>query len=61
MAESTEESLKKLNKPDLVANIIGLENKMDSLNHELADEMKQMKQSFADEIKQMKESFDLLK
>ena len=35
MAASTEESLKKLNKADWVGNIIGMQNKMDSFNHEL--------------------------
>ena len=51
----TEESLYKLNNPDLVAVIIGLQNKMCSLNHKFADKMKQMKQIFADEMKKMKE------
>ena len=34
----TEESLNKLNKPDFVAIIKELQNKMDSLNYELADD-----------------------
>ena len=57
MAALTEQSLnelnnlRKLNWTDLVAIIIELQNKMDSLNHELTAEMKQMKISFEDEMK----------
>ena len=46
MVALTEESLNKLNKPDSGAIVIGLQNKMDSLNHKLAE-----KNNEANEIK----------
>ena len=40
MAALTEESLNKLNKPDLVALIVNLPNKMDSVNSDLVAELR---------------------
>ena len=44
-----------------MAVIIGLQNKMDSLNHELAVKIKKLKKGSENEMKKMKKSFGLLK
>ena len=40
MAALTEESPNKLNKPDLVALVVGLQSKMDSVNSDLVAELR---------------------
>ena len=44
MATLTEESLNKLNKPDLVALVVNLQYKVDSVNCDLVDELRKMRE-----------------
>ena len=46
MAALTEESLNKLNKPDLVALVVNLKSKMDSVNSDLVAELRKMREGF---------------
>ena len=46
MAALTEESLNKLNKPDLVALVVNLQRKMDSVNCDLVAELSKMREGF---------------
>ena len=46
MAALTEESLNKLNKPDLVALVVKLQSKMDSANSDLVAELRKMREGF---------------
>ena len=46
MAALTEESLNKLNKPDLVALVVSLQSKMDSVNSDLVAELRKMREGF---------------
>ena len=46
MAALTEESVNKLNKPDLVALVVGLQSKMDSVNSDLVAELRKMREGF---------------
>ena len=46
MAALTEESLNKLNKPDLVTLVVNLQSKMDSVNSDLVAELRKMKKGF---------------
>ena len=46
MAALTEESLNKLSKPDLVALVVNLQNKMDSVNSDLVAELRKMRKGF---------------
>ena len=46
MASLTEESLNKLNKPDLVVLVVILENKMDSVNSGLVAELRKKREGF---------------
>ena len=46
MAALTEESLNKLNKPDLVALVVNLQSKMDSVNSDLVSEPRKMREGF---------------
>ena len=46
MAALTEESLNKLNKPDLVALVVNLQSKMDSVNSDLVAELRKMREGF---------------
>ena len=46
MAVLTEKALKKLNKPDLVALVVNLQSKMDSVNSDLIAELHKMRESF---------------
>ena len=46
MASLTEESLNKLNKPDLVVLVVILENKMDSVNSGLVTELRKKREGF---------------
>ena len=46
MATLTEESLNKLNKPDLVALVVNLQSKMDSVNCHLVAELRKMREGF---------------
>ena len=46
MATLTEESLNKLNKPDLVALLVNLQRKMDSVNSDLVAELLKTKEEF---------------
>ena len=46
MAALTEESLNKLNKPDLVALVVNLQSKMDSVNSDLIAELRKMREGF---------------
>ena len=46
MAALTEESLNKLNKPDLVTLVVNLQSKMDSVNSDLVAELRKMKEGF---------------
>ena len=50
MTALTEESLNKLNKPDLVALVVSLQSKMDSVNSDLVAELRKMRDGF-DQIK----------
>ena len=50
MAALTEESLNKLNKPNLVALVVNLQSKMDSVNSDLVAELRKMREGF-DQIK----------
>ena len=46
MAALTEESLNKLNKPDLVTLLVTLQSKMDSVNSDLVAELCKMREGF---------------
>ena len=46
MAALTEESLNKLNKPDLVTLVLNLQSKMDSVNSDLVAELRKMREGF---------------
>ena len=46
MAALTEESLNKLNKPDIVALVVNLQSKMDSVNSNLIAELRKMREGF---------------
>ena len=46
MAALTEESLNKLNKPDLVTQVVNLQRKMDSVNSDLVAELRKMREGF---------------
>ena len=46
MAALTEESLNKLNKPDIVALVVNLQSKMDSVNSDLIAELRKMREGF---------------
>ena len=46
MAAFTEESLSKLNKPDLVTLVVNLQSKMDSINSDLVAELRKMREGF---------------
>ena len=46
MAALTEESLNKLNKPDLVALVVNLQSKMDSVNSNLVAELRKLREGF---------------
>ena len=46
MAALTEESVKKLNKPDLVVLVVNLESKMDSVNSDLVAALHKMREGF---------------
>ena len=46
MAALTEESLNKLNKPDLVALVVNWQSKMDSVNSDLFAELRKMREGF---------------
>ena len=46
MAALTEESLNKLNKPDLVTLVVNLQSKMDSVNSGLVAELRKMREGF---------------
>ena len=46
MAALTEESLNKLNKPDLVALDLNLQSKMHSVNSDLVAELRKMREGF---------------
>ena len=46
MAALTEESLNKLNKPDIVALVVNLQSKMDSVNSDLVAELRKMREGF---------------
>ena len=46
MAALTEESLNKLNKPDLVALVVRLRSQMDSINSGLVAELRKMREGF---------------
>ena len=46
MAALTEESLSKLNKPDLVTLVVNLQSKMDSINSDLVAELRKMREGF---------------
>ena len=46
MAALTEESLNKLNNPDLVALVVNLQSKIDSVNSELVAELHKMREGF---------------
>ena len=50
MAALTEESLNKLSKPDLVALVVNLQSKMDSVNSDLVAELRKMREGF-DQVK----------
>ena len=57
MAALTEESLNKLNKPDLVALVVNLQSKMDSVNSDLVAELRKMREGFD----QMKSDLNITK
>ena len=44
MAALTEESMNKLNKPDLVASVVNSQSKMDSVNNDLVTELSKMRE-----------------
>ena len=46
MAALSEESLSKLNKPDLVALVVNLQNKLDLVNSDLVAELHKMREGF---------------
>ena len=46
MAALTEESLSKLNKPDLVALVVSLQSKMDSVNSNLVAELLKIREGY---------------
>ena len=46
MAELTEESLNKLNKPDLVVLVVNLQRKMDSVNSDSVAELRKTREGF---------------
>ena len=46
MAALTEESLNKLNKPELVALVVNLQSKMNSVNSDLVAELRKMRERF---------------
>ena len=46
MTALTEESLNKLNKPDLVTLLVNLQTKMYSVNRDLAAELRKMREGF---------------
>ena len=46
MAALTEESLNKLNKPELVALVVNLQSKMNSVNSDLVAELRKMREGF---------------
>ena len=46
MAALTEESLNKLNKPDLIALVVNLQSKMDLVNSDLVAELRKMREGF---------------
>ena len=46
MVALTEESLNKLSKPGLVALVVNLQNKMDSVNGDLVAELSKMREGF---------------
>ena len=46
MVALTEESLNNLNKPDLVALVVSLQSKMDSVNSDLVAELRKMREGF---------------
>ena len=46
MAALTEGSLNKLNKPDLVALVVSLPSKMDSVNNDVVAELSKMREGF---------------
>ena len=46
MAALTEESLNKLSRPDLVALVVNLQRKMDSLNSDIVSELHKIKEGF---------------
>ena len=50
MAALAEESLNKLSKPDLVALVVNLQSKMDSVNSDLVAELRKMREGF-DQVK----------
>ena len=46
MAALTEELLNKLNKPDLVALVVNLKRKMDSINSDFVAKLRKMREGF---------------
>ena len=46
MAALTKKSLNKLNKPELVALVVNLQSKMDSVNSDLVAELRKMREGF---------------
>ena len=46
MTALTEESLEKLNKPDLLALVVNLQSKMDTVNGDLVAELRKMRVEF---------------
>ena len=46
MTELTEESLNKLNKPELVTLVVNFQSKMNSINNDLVAELRKMREGF---------------
>ena len=46
MVALTKESLNNLNNPDLVALVVSLQSKMDSVNSDLVEELRKMREGF---------------
>ena len=57
MAALTEESMNKLNKPDLVASVVNSQSKMDSVNSDLVTELSKMREG----LDQMKSDLSVTK
>ena len=57
MAALTKESLNKLNKPDLVALVVNLQSKMDSVNSDLVPELRKTREG----LDQMKSDLSVTK